>query len=423
MLLLLEPDSEKARRFQEVIELLTPGRSVMTWQNARLMIRELPPYLKLAALISLDHDLTPGADGDDPGDGLDVARFLVSQPIIRPVIIHSSNKACAATMAAEFERAGWPYSLVPHVGSDWIEIGWKRAVKRLLQMTDPQRPPISTRAEYRAANRRRFIYVALCLSPFVLGLAAIIYHGTHESGQHPVDMPTERDFPEEPEDEVKPVSPIADKAPDFVLTAEDFYSELRTNKETATEKYKGKVIQLTGVLNKYLKDSKGVTLGLQTAGLLDVQCFTTDQQPWTTAAPGQIVTLKGRFPDSFILIGLRDCVILKVTGENRTTLSVVQLARAYASDPKGFLEDYHDTCLVLTGVVQSMVNDGENVGHVHVYLKTDSNVIVKAEFYSWRHETDRLRIGQPARIVGRFSGEDGPGALKLWACIYAGRPK
>jgi hypothetical protein len=36
-------------------------------------------------------------------------------------------------MAGEFELAGWPFVRVAPIGDDWIELDWRRAVKRLLK--------------------------------------------------------------------------------------------------------------------------------------------------------------------------------------------------------------------------------------------------------------------------------------------------
>jgi hypothetical protein len=97
------------------------------------MIREMGPDLASARLICLDHDLDPQAPGVDPGDGLDVAKFLVSQPIIRPVLIHSSNSDRARMMQGEFDLAGWPCSRVLPFGDDWIEVDWAAVAARMMQ--------------------------------------------------------------------------------------------------------------------------------------------------------------------------------------------------------------------------------------------------------------------------------------------------
>ncbi len=98
------------------------------------MIREVEPYLASARLISLDHDLEPqpGYD-DDPGDGIDVARFLAEKTPVCPVIIHSSNGNRARWMLGEFELGGWNCRPVAPIGDDWIEAYWEAVVKRILR--------------------------------------------------------------------------------------------------------------------------------------------------------------------------------------------------------------------------------------------------------------------------------------------------
>ena len=97
------------------------------------MIREIGPHLPAAQVISLDHDLEPLDAGPDPGDGLEVVKFLVAQPVVCPVIIHTSNRQGANWMAGEFELAGWQYWRVAPLGDDWVEVDWCSLVKRLLK--------------------------------------------------------------------------------------------------------------------------------------------------------------------------------------------------------------------------------------------------------------------------------------------------
>ncbi|MHC4187636.1 MAG: cyclic-phosphate processing receiver domain-containing protein, partial [Planctomycetota bacterium] len=94
---------------------------------------ELDKYLKDTVIISLDHDLTPSPlQSQDPGDGLDVAKFLATKQAACPVIIHSSNTERSKMMAGELELAGWIYKFVSPFGDDWIEIYWHEAVEQLL---------------------------------------------------------------------------------------------------------------------------------------------------------------------------------------------------------------------------------------------------------------------------------------------------
>lgn len=133
MLLLLEDDAERVSRFTAALHAIDPELPLIVWRDAQGMIREVGRYLPSARLISLDHDLEPLDGGPDPGDGLEVVKFLVSQPLVRPVIIHTSNGERSTWMAGEFDLAGWRHWRVAPIGDDWIEVDWHRRVRRLLK--------------------------------------------------------------------------------------------------------------------------------------------------------------------------------------------------------------------------------------------------------------------------------------------------
>ena len=119
MILMLEDDPDRLRRFAAVVRSIDPGLPLVTWRSAHRMIAEVAPLLPRARLISLDHDLEPEPGAPDPGDGYMVAKWLTAQGIIRPVIVHSSNGERSSWMAGEFDLAGWlqSFSAMPSVGS------------------------------------------------------------------------------------------------------------------------------------------------------------------------------------------------------------------------------------------------------------------------------------------------------------------
>jgi hypothetical protein len=133
MLLMLEDDAERVARFTLTLRTIDPELTLLVWKDAKAMIREVGSHLPSARLISLDHDLEPLDGAPDPGDGLEVVKFLVSQPVVRPVIIHTSNRERSNWMAGEFELAAWRFWRVAPLGDDWVEVDWQRRVKRLLK--------------------------------------------------------------------------------------------------------------------------------------------------------------------------------------------------------------------------------------------------------------------------------------------------
>ena len=137
MLLMLEDNAERVQRFSAALRAIDPHLRLLIWRDAKAMVREVGAHLPAARVISLDHDLEPLDGGRDAGDGLEVVKFLVSQAVVRPVIIHTSNAEQSNRMAGDLELAGWRYWRVAPLGDDWIEVDWRRLVKRLLQLQGP----------------------------------------------------------------------------------------------------------------------------------------------------------------------------------------------------------------------------------------------------------------------------------------------
>jgi len=132
-ILMLEDDAERLVRFSAVLRAIEPEAVLRVWRDAHAMTREAGPMLSSAALISLDHDLEPEPGAADPGDGYLVAKWLTAQPVVRPVVVHSSNGDRARWMAGEFDLAGWRHWRVVPLGDDWVESDWRRMVRRLLK--------------------------------------------------------------------------------------------------------------------------------------------------------------------------------------------------------------------------------------------------------------------------------------------------
>src|SRR4051794_35398727 len=89
LLLMLEDDRERIVRFTAALKAVDPSVPLVIWRSAKTMIREVEPFLASARLISLDHDLEPwDGDVEDPGDGIDVAKFLAERSPVCPVIVH-----------------------------------------------------------------------------------------------------------------------------------------------------------------------------------------------------------------------------------------------------------------------------------------------------------------------------------------------
>jgi hypothetical protein len=107
-ILILEDNQARAALLRHAVAELGPGYSARIWSDAPSMRAECEAYFPTAALISLDHDLTPPPCAKvDPGTGMDIVRFLGEFPPVCPVIVHSQNMELVWRMHNELRFAGW----------------------------------------------------------------------------------------------------------------------------------------------------------------------------------------------------------------------------------------------------------------------------------------------------------------------------
>jgi len=131
--LILEDNEERVVRFTQVLRAISPELGIVYWRSAKKMMEEVGEYLPRARLISLDHDLEPmPGETADPGDGLEVAKFLAERRPGCPIIIHSSNGDGARRMAGELGLAGCAVKVIAPLGADWVEAYWGWAVRLML---------------------------------------------------------------------------------------------------------------------------------------------------------------------------------------------------------------------------------------------------------------------------------------------------
>src|SRR5258706_3914245 len=91
-ILILEDNDERIAAFQNAVAARGTEFELRVWHDAHSFIAECEQHFPTAALISLDHDLNPQPGASvDPGDGLEVAKFLSEFRPVCPVIIHSTN--------------------------------------------------------------------------------------------------------------------------------------------------------------------------------------------------------------------------------------------------------------------------------------------------------------------------------------------
>lgn len=185
-----------------------------------------------------------------------------------------------------------------------------------------------------------------------------------------------------PQDRQPPVSPKGNDLrlvkPDFILAASELGAEGQKNGGGPTrEKYKGKVIELSGVVRWVRRDRdhpERVLLWLYgaTKSPLDMlRCVSRDPTPWKEVTPGQTVTIRGKSPDPKYdgNVALVNCAIVEAIGPRVPSLTAAQVSSEYRADPVGFSRKYDENGLILSGEIArtDLVANGQLLS---VVLKT-----------------------------------------------------
>jgi hypothetical protein len=112
-----------------------PQATVFLGPDAHRSIAWLATHLATTDLLCLDHDLDSPAEDPrhDPGDGREVVRWLIAQPLRAPVLIHTSNGPCGGQMHWLLQDAGWQVDWTPPYDDlVWVRRSWIRRVGEML---------------------------------------------------------------------------------------------------------------------------------------------------------------------------------------------------------------------------------------------------------------------------------------------------
>jgi hypothetical protein len=211
---------------------------------------------------------------------------------------------------------------------------------------------------------------------------------------------------------------LAKAKADFSMDAESWHAEWAKDGEAARTKYKGKIVELNGDVDKpgddpyckvgyiYLKVKKA---------LIGVRCALDDPAPWLKVGPGCTIKIKGAVPDFGLSGDLYPCVIVESSPNTCMEITAAQLAKEFAADKKAAEDKYRDKCLIvaaeLTGKEPSKIDEGR---FVFLNLKGDGAVGVKAYVANNSEElkkaNDNLKVGQKLKVCGEAElDQDGKG--------------
>jgi hypothetical protein len=100
--------------------------------------------------------------------------------------------------------------------------------------------------------------------------------------------------------------------PAYRLSANELLGGYQANEVAADQRYKGRVIEVTGVVDKVGRDIlDNPYLTMQSPGIFCVQCFFDNDRPLTSLRPGHIVTVRGWCDGKLGNVGLKYCVLVR----------------------------------------------------------------------------------------------------------------
>lgn len=113
------------------------------------------------------------------------------------------------------------------------------------------------------------------------------------------------------------VMDVMNKSADFKISAIKLYKEYKANEPAADNKYNGKIIEVSGKIERIGKDILGqayVTLKIEDYSLASVQCVFPDVQKSTVASlsQGQQIVIKGECKGKLLgTVLLEKCVVIQ----------------------------------------------------------------------------------------------------------------
>jgi hypothetical protein len=204
---------------------------------------------------------------------------------------------------------------------------------------------------------------------------------------------------------------------DYTLTAVELDREFNQNKFAAESKYKGKVVEVSGTVERVGDDVKKYRLTLELTGFdgmtVDCDFSTTKKSELAALKPGTAVTVRGKCigtRDDYVT--LEDCVIVPAgskppdqpTGP-AVKVTAEELAKSYDENVVAADEKYKGKLLEVSGTV-GRVGDG-TPGIKTLAVLSPEGRMVEARFpVADATQLGKLKSGQAVTVTGKCTGGD-----------------
>jgi len=189
---------------------------------------------------------------------------------------------------------------------------------------------------------------------------------------------------------------------EFTFPSEKFLDEVK--QPQFFERYRGRVIEITGEVGRVAKDDQGAFVTLQ-AGDDDarLRCYTISKAPGARVGRGMPIRIRGQVPADD-RAPLKDCLFMEVSPGLEVAVPAVELAKEFAADFAAAKAKYRlGKYVVISGEI--MKQDEDPSGMPRIELKGDDKAAISCILAS-RDEADaaasRLGVGKTIKIGGEF---------------------
>ena len=200
----------------------------------------------------------------------------------------------------------------------------------------------------------------------------------------------------------------ANEKPDLVWTADELRKEVKANGLQFRNKYRDKVIQVSGTVFdfdpfSYYAPANTITVQLETHPAF-IYFHMAGREPWAKVVPGQLATLRGRVPrdSEFINEPLVQCVVVEPQQSPALPLTADQLCRDARADPK----KYNGKYMIVSGEVTAK----RTVNGLYLDLKGDDQTKVRCQIVNkLKFTIDPIQVGQKIKVFGQYVTINPPG--------------
>lgn len=177
--------------------------------------------------------------------------------------------------------------------------------------------------------------------------------------------------------------------PEITVAAVEFAKEFATDEKAATAKYKGKVVELEGLVesaNQVVSKGAFVLTGFKkdkkTVIPTNIMCFVpaTKLDAVVLLGKGQKVKVIGKFADVVFMPRLMECDFTELSKSPTPTVTAVELTKEYAKDKDAAAKRYGNTEVIVEGKVEDLPKVGDRLyvkltgdGKLHVHFPIDDN--------------------------------------------------